>query len=448
MARLPRLAVGTIQPGVQSQAILGALVEAFRREGIQVQSFRSRACFPTYPGASVVAGLAPRHLDSWLMTPDVCRDLFARGACAADLAIVEGHYDSPADVVVSGGRLEPLCQWLDLPRVVVIDASLLAECQLPPRPSDAEGLLLDRVVDETQLARLSTDLEALWGIPVLGALDTLAGLRSVLSSAEEGTTPHYVYEELGDHFMRHWQPRRLLEIATRRAPPRCSSRQLGFRPFLHKLTVAVAYDEAFHCYFPDTLDLLECLGATVADFSPLHDECLPEGTDVVYLGCGHPERYSAALSENHCMKAALRSHLRAGRRIYAEGAAAAYLCQQMETCSGELRRMVGILPATARLTAGPRDAVPVEVTLARSNWLGDCGARVRGYRNGRWRFEPVAAEASFVAETEHRFDMIGCHQAIGSLLHLDFAAPPDFVRQFFAVPVLQPVTPDPWSPVA
>ena len=348
-----------------------------------------------------------------------------------------------------GGRLEPLCQWLDLPRLAVIDASLLAECQFPPQPSDAEGLLLDRVVDETHLARLSTDLEALWGIPVLGALDAVAGLRAVLSlSAEGGAPPHYVYEELGDRFMRYWQPRRLLEIATRRAAPKCASREWGRRACLHKLTVAVAYDEAFHCYFPDTLDLLECLGASVADFSPLRDECLPEGTDVVYLGCGHPERYSTALSENHCMKAALRSHLRAGRRIYAEGAAAAYLCQQMETGSGELRRMVGILPATARWTAIPRDAVPVEVTLSRSNWLGDRGMRVRGYRNGHWRFEPVAAEASFIAEAEHRFDMIGCHQAIGSLLHLDFAVPPDFVRQFFAVPVLQPVMPDPWSPVA
>lgn len=382
------------------------------------------------------------------MTPDVCRDLFLRGACVADLAIVDGRYDPPTGPAESGGRLEPLCQWLDLPRLAVIDAALLADCQFPPRPQDVEGLLLDRVMDETHLARLSTDLEALWGIPVLGALEVMAGLRSILSSsAERSAVPQRVCEELGDNFVRHWQPGRLLEIATRRSPPKSAFRAGGSPSFLHKLTVAVAYDEAFHCYFPDTLDLLERLGASVADFSPLRDECLPDGADVVYLGCGHPERYSAALSENHCMKAALRSHLRAGRRIYAEGGAAAYLCQQMETSSGESRRMVGILPATARLTATPQDAVPVELTLARSNWLGERGTRVRGYRNAHWRFEPVAAEAGFVAEAEHRFDMIGCHPAIGSLLHLDFAVPPGFVQQFFAAAVLQPVTPDPWSPV-
>src|SRR5690606_21378146 len=99
------------------------------------------------------------------------------------------------------------------------------------------------------------------------------------------------------------------------------------RPEPRPLTVAVAYDEAFRCYFPDTLDLLEHLGATVVDFSPLRDEALPLGTDIVYFGCGHPERYAEALASNHCMMLAIREHVCAGRRIYAEGGGVAYLCQ-------------------------------------------------------------------------------------------------------------------------
>ncbi len=382
------------------------------------------------------------------MTPDICRELFLRGSRAADLSIVEGEYGLPADGAKRGGHLEPLCQWLDLPRLAVVDASRLGGCRVPPRPQQAEGLLLDRVADVSHLARLTTDLEALWGIPVLGALEELPSLRFDLMAVPEGDrSPQHLYEELGDHFVRYWRPQRLLEIATRREPPKCTCRLLGIPRSLRRLTVAVAYDEAFYCYFSDTLDLLEWFGASVVDFSPLHDESLPAGTDVVYLGCGHPERHAAALSENHCMKAALRSHLRSGRRIYAEGAAAAYLCQQMESGPGELRRMVGILPATARLTAACNEPEPVEVTLARSNWLSERGVPLRGYENGRWRFDPVAAAASFVKESQHRFDVIGCHQAVGSLLHLDFAAQPGFLDQFFAAPVLQPVTPNPWIPV-
>ncbi len=51
-------------------------------------------------------------------------------------------------------------------------------------------------------------------------------------------------------------------------------------------------DDAFHCYFPDTLDLLELRGATVCDFSPLRDERLPVDTDIVYFGCGRPDLFA------------------------------------------------------------------------------------------------------------------------------------------------------------
>jgi cobyrinic acid a,c-diamide synthase len=214
-----------------------------------------------------------------------------------------------------------------------------------------------------------------------------------------------------------------------------------------RLTVAIAYDEAFNCYFQDTLDVLERRGASMVDFSPLRDENLPPETDLVYLGCGHPERYATALSENHCMKAALRSHLAKGRRIYGEGGGAAYLAQQLETPGGELKRMVGILPAVARLERPPTTSVPVEVTLTRRSWLGEAGAQLRGYRNASWRLQPLGALSSFVAEEEHRHELVGSFRAIGSLLHLNFAAQPGFLRQFFYPRVPEPGFADPWTTV-
>ncbi len=198
-----------------------------------------------------------------------------------------------------------------------------------------------------------------------------------------------------------------------------------------KLTVAIALDEAFDCYFPNTLDLLEQRGAVVVDFSPLRDEHLPPQADVVYFGCGHPERYAAALSENHCMMAALRSHLCAGRRIYAEGGGAAYLCQQMETPQGEFRLMAGVLPAVARLERWPQAARPVEVTLARPTWLGAKGTRIRGYQNPMWRLEPLGRCAGFGAEPGLEYLLAGSFHAVGSLLHVDFAAEPALLEHFF-----------------
>src|SRR5262245_30958080 len=151
MSILPRLAVGTIQPDVDSQPMVWGLLNAFAQAGVRTQTFFSRACFRAHDGASVISGIAPRHLDSWLMTAAVCRQSFLHAAAPADLALVEGLYDQcggkagcgGAGAAV-GGSLDALCEWLDLPRIGIVDVRRLSPCQLPKRPA-VDRLLLDRV---------------------------------------------------------------------------------------------------------------------------------------------------------------------------------------------------------------------------------------------------------------------------------------------------------------
>jgi cobyrinic acid a,c-diamide synthase len=380
------------------------------------------------------------------MSPELCRELFLRGAQGADVAVVEGKFESAVDRGQAGGRLEPLCRWLNLPRLVVLDASRVDELGASERPEQIDGLLLDRIADSSHLARLATDLEALWGVPVLGALERLPGLRAQLQALPPGESPpRALYHELGNQLVRYWRPDRVWKLAKRRPFPAGSGGSFCLGAAPAKLSVATAYDEAFHCYFPDTLDLLELQGASMVDFSPLRDEILPPRTDVVYLGCGHPERHAATLSENHCMKAALRSHLATGGRIYAEGGGAAYLCQQMEAPGGELKRMVGIVPGVARLRRAPSGPVPVEVTLVRPNWLGNRGTRLRGYRNPRWDVQPLGHLLGYLAEEKHRYDLVGNFRAIGSLLHVHFAAQWKLLQRFFCPQDPESDFRDPWA---
>jgi cobyrinic acid a,c-diamide synthase len=194
--------------------------------------------------------------------------------------------------------------------------------------------------------------------------------------------------------------------------------------------VAVAYDEAFNCYFRDTLDMLELRGATVRVFSPLRDESLPAGTDIVYIGCGSPHEHAEALAENHCMLMALKEHVCSGRRIYAEGGGLAYLCQSVETADGRRTEMVGALRAIARRSPARVGPTPVEVTLAVDSWLGAAGSKLRGYRNGNWTLEATGCLTRFVKEPDSELDLVGRHQAIGSRLHLNFAAQPALLGGF------------------
>ena len=151
------------------------------------------------------------------------------------------------------------------------------------------------------------------------------------------------------------------------------------------------HDGAFHDYFQETLDLFELREARLEVFSPLYDEALPQGTDVVYFGGGQPERFAGALADNSCLLQALRQHVCSGKRIYGEGGGMAYLCQQIELPDGSRHTMVGALPAVAQFRETNAPPEPVEMTLARGNWLGEGWSQIRGYRNPNWKLVPTGA---------------------------------------------------------
>ena len=63
-AKLPRIAVGTVQTEVNSQAIIWGLMGTLTAKGLQVQHFLSQACFAPLDGASAVTGIHSRNSQS------------------------------------------------------------------------------------------------------------------------------------------------------------------------------------------------------------------------------------------------------------------------------------------------------------------------------------------------------------------------------------------------
>src|SRR5690348_8020477 len=124
------------------------------------------------------------------------------------------------------------------------------------------------------------------------------------------------------------------------------------------------------------------------------------------------------------MLLALRNHVRGGRRVYAEGGGLAYLCEHLETPKGELVPMLGVLPAIARLSRQRTPVQPVEVTLAKDNWLAAADTQLRGYLNSNWSIEPTGPLGELLNETGREQDLFGQFQVVGSRIHLNFAAQP------------------------
>jgi cobyrinic acid a,c-diamide synthase len=402
-----------------------------RGAGLSVQHFLSRACFAACDAARSITGQTSRHLDSWLMSREVCCELFAHAARSADLAMVEGVFDPPWCPEAPSASLDVLCDWLDLPRVAVVAAPSFGHCRMPPRPDRLDGVLIDDCTDQGDFRRVQTLVESLWGVPVFGGLPAARRQREELAALPCGSEPpRRLTIELGEQFAMFSQPERLRALALRREfrepPARLFRAESGQTP----LKVAVAFDAAFRCYFPDTLDLLELRGAEVVDFSPMRDEELPAGTDIVYLGCGHPERFAAELTSNHCMALALRHHVCSGRRLYAEGGGLAYLCEHIVLPDGAMLPMAGVLPASARMSAQPAPPVALEATLSAPLWLGRPGTPLRGYRSGVWRFAPGPGAHPCIAEPGRASELIARHHAVGSGLHLNFAAQPGLFQSF------------------
>ena len=216
---------------------------------------------------------------------------------------------------------------------------------------------------------------------MIGAIGLMPGVRGVLERApRDRQLPEELILALAAEFWKHANLEAIEALA--RSRPFSEGLELDQPcrgPARRRFRVAYAQDEAFGRYFPDTMEALEALGADLLEFSPIRDERLPDGVDLVMIGCGMPDPHADLLASNDSMMAALRQHVCHGQRIYCEGGGAAYLGRSM-IIAGRRVQGAGIFPFDAELLADPLPPVPVTRTLLHDTWLGARGTEVRGYR--------------------------------------------------------------------
>ncbi|MEX2176871.1 MAG: hypothetical protein WD872_21065 [Pirellulaceae bacterium] len=375
------------------------------------------------------------------MSRSACLRTMLRASDHGELAIAEGMFDVARphqDVVTKDpctdgfcSSFDCVCDWLELPRVAVVDLGHLDPCNLPRMPERLDALLLDNAVDGAHAAYWRTNFEALWKVPVLGWLDRAESLRSLCRSLPAGRDPSpALCAALGHRLLAHLDLERLLHLADRASFPPLPADDLHFELHGGPLRIAVAYDEDYCGYFPDTLDLLEDAGAELSDFSPLRSGSIPSGTDIVYLGCGHPERQPEVLAGNHCLRQSLRSFAAAGGRIYAEGSGLAYLCREIELEDGRRVPMSGLLPAIARREMPGALPTPAEICFRTGCWMVEGGTVVRGYRHPAWRIEPCGELVPYAQNAGQGLDVIGRGNVIGSRIMVNLAANEHLLQRF------------------
>jgi cobyrinic acid a,c-diamide synthase len=442
MMEVPRLALATAASGPEPSVLTLAMLAAFTAKGCRVQHFRTRACPTAVELVGQISGLPGRHLDSWLMPDSLCQSSFLRGARGAQLSVVEGTLETSVrpeayqqcDVP---GQLGQVARVLDLPVIAVLSASGCEDgvFHLPRLPEGTRGILIDNLEDPEDLCRIKRLIRITHNVPVLGALESTPRLRQEVEKARRNDAVcEDLAHDLARKFLRHSNLEAIADLAKSRPFPDLCDGPWGCEPSdrCPGMRVAYARDEAFGRYFPDTLEALEALGAELVEFSPLRDEALPEGVDLVMIGCGLPDQYAEQLSSNANMLATLRQHVCRGNRIYSEGGGTAYLGRWM-IINGIPVPGAGILPFNAELLPQLEPPIPISRTLLHDCWLGPKGSEVRGYRSCRWRLTPSAERLGcpgcFGTLTGDG-DMYYHHHAVGSMIHLYLGALPQVVSAF------------------
>ncbi|HID76913.1 MAG TPA: cobyrinic acid a,c-diamide synthase, partial [Planctomycetaceae bacterium] len=168
--------------------------------------------------------------------------------------------------------------------------------------------------------------------------------------------------------------------------------------------IGVFRDAAFQFYYPENLEALRRLGASLVEISPLADSRLPQ-VDALYVGGGFPETLAPRLAANHPFRASLREAILAGLPVYAECGGAVFLGKKL-LFEGQSYPMAGALPASFAFQSRPQGHGYVVLEAVRPNPFYAEGETLRGHEFHYTYVEsaPALLEFAFRVRRGHGFD--------------------------------------------
>ena len=204
-----------------------------------------------------------------------------------------------------------------------------------------------------------------------------------------------------------------------------------------KVRIAVARDEAFSFYYPESLAVLRQKGADIVFFSPLKDDVLPEA-DGLILGGGFPEMFAEKLYKNDSMRRSIQEAAQKGMPIYAECGGFMYLMRRMTDFEGNAFPMLGVIPGEVEMNRKLQTVGYVSAEMLENTVLGPKGTTLRGHEfHFSSECEPKAGEdypRAFTFRKSRNPKPYAAGYAkgniLGSYLHLHFAGAESAAESF------------------
>ena len=439
----PRIVIAAARSGSGKTTVTSGIAAALAARGLRVHPFKVG---PDYidPGyLALAAGSRADSLDSWLTGEDTLKKIFISASQESDIAVIEGVmglYDGGRGGVSSTAQIAKL---LRAPVLLVIDVRSMGESAAAVaagfRNLDPEvgvcGVIINRYGSENHRRMVCEAVEKT-GLPVIGALprskDAEMRERHLgLLPAEESDSGAYIaaVRKMAEE---HIDLDALLKLAgsaqplpAEAAPEACAC---------EKAVIAVARDEAFSFYYPESLAALAAAGAGIINFSPMNDDKIPECSGLVFGG-GFPEVFAERLAANSAMKSQIAAAAASGMPIYAECGGFMYLTRELTDLSGKTHSMAGIIPMKCRMNDSLRTVGYVSARALSDNIIAAAGVTLRGHE---FHFSSAEEDGPGSPAFEFTKNRTGekysagyaYKNILGSYLHIHFSGFPEAAARF------------------
>ncbi|WP_052291949.1 cobyrinate a,c-diamide synthase [Natranaerobius thermophilus] len=408
-----RIVVAGTNSGSGKTTVTMALLAALRNQGQSVQGFKVGPDYIDPSFHTTITGRPARNLDTWMMSPNIMKEIFQRGSEKADISIIEGVmglYDGKSGKDDRASTAE-IAKKLDAPVILVVNAksqarsvaALIYGFQNFDPDVKVAGVILNKVSSENHYRYLKEAVTSLGSVELLGYLPDepdieLPERHLGLTPAEESHDLHQKVSKLADMFSERVDMKKINQLATAYEQWQPVSETFYNNKLdsvkehmitnkTTKIPVAIAKDLAFSFYYQDNLEWLEEQGVEWVPVSPLKDKEIPEYVCGLYLGGGFPELYASQLSSNTSFMDNLKNLHKKGLPILAECGGFIYLCNTLQDLKGDKYSLTGLIPGqvtmNSRLMAlGYREAHAVKDSI-----LLKQGDKVKGHEFRYSQFE-------------------------------------------------------------
>ena len=320
------------------------------------------------------------NLDFYTMSKHEIRNVFRRYTKGADVIIVEGNKGLYDGMDVDGSDCSAaLAGLLGLPVILLLDVSgitrgvapLLHGYQTFNKNVRIAGVVLNKVGGKRHEGKLRDAVARYTKVPVLGAIHRTHNMEieerhiGLVPSNEEPNAQDRI-DDIAQVITESVDVEKIIDLAV---PLDEDSFEPSASLSSHSadIRIGIARDDAFSFYYPDDIEAMQHLGATLVYFDTLRDTALPR-VDALFFGGGFPELYLNELENNATLKSDIKEFVDKGFPVYAECGGLMYLCRDI-TYRGSTRSMVGALKANVKMGARPigRGYVRLEET-SRHPW--------------------------------------------------------------------------------